>query len=159
MSCYFWSSFFVNADISYLKHTRCFCHLNLQPFRHVHDANSCILCGKGRGRKANVVDKCTCESMTVCPQCTQDTRYGGNSAGFKLFQFLEYRQRLMAFYDSDYTKSNRTFQFIQNSLSNENLKRKYEKAIKIQILISYYIINKFNSCSNSVFCLASHHIS
>lgn len=48
--------------------------LYLKPFRLVHDANSCILCGKGRGRKASVRDKCTCESMTVCQDCARDNR-------------------------------------------------------------------------------------
>ncbi|KAL4238792.1 hypothetical protein ACF0H5_003499 [Mactra antiquata] len=48
--------------------------LYLKPYRHVHDANSCILCGKGRGRKANVVDQCTCESMTVCTDCSLDNK-------------------------------------------------------------------------------------
>ncbi|XP_053394386.1 uncharacterized protein LOC128555607 [Mercenaria mercenaria] len=53
--------------------------LYLKPYRLVHDANSCILCGRGRGRKANVRDKCTCESMTVCSECTQDNRQRSQS--------------------------------------------------------------------------------
>ncbi len=38
--------------------------LFLQPYRLVHDANSCILCGGSRGRNANPRDKCVCISMT-----------------------------------------------------------------------------------------------
>ena len=45
-----------------------------QPYRRVLDANSCILCGKGRGRKSRAFDICTCESMTVCVQCDNDNR-------------------------------------------------------------------------------------
>ncbi|XP_052271715.1 uncharacterized protein LOC127872425 [Dreissena polymorpha] len=48
--------------------------LYLKPYRLVHDANSCILCGRSRGRKANVRDRCTCESMTVCDACSYDDR-------------------------------------------------------------------------------------
>ena len=43
-----------------------------QPYRLVHDANSCILCGKSRGRQSNKRDKCTCISMTFCQQCADD---------------------------------------------------------------------------------------
>ena len=43
-----------------------------QPYRKVHDANSCILCGKSRGRMANPRDKCGCISMTFCASCTKD---------------------------------------------------------------------------------------
>ncbi|XP_041377330.1 urea-proton symporter DUR3-like [Gigantopelta aegis] len=44
----------------------------LKPYRSTTDANSCILCGKGRGRLANARDKCACHSMTVCSLCFQD---------------------------------------------------------------------------------------
>ncbi|KAG1693505.1 Urea-proton symporter DUR3 [Nymphon striatum] len=46
----------------------------LKPFRSTTDSNSCILCGKGRGRMANPRDKCVCESMTFCKQCHADNR-------------------------------------------------------------------------------------
>ncbi|KAL4238295.1 hypothetical protein ACF0H5_003007 [Mactra antiquata] len=48
--------------------------LYLKPYRKVLDANSCILCGKGRGRLANIRDKCSCESMSVCQECEQDNK-------------------------------------------------------------------------------------
>ncbi|GFR85860.1 urea-proton symporter DUR3-like [Elysia marginata] len=48
--------------------------LNLKPYRMTTDVNSCILCGKGRGRMANPRDKCTCISMTFCANCHQDTK-------------------------------------------------------------------------------------
>ncbi|XP_060608093.1 uncharacterized protein LOC132760193 [Ruditapes philippinarum] len=48
--------------------------LYLKPYRRVLDANSCILCGKGRGRKSCVRDMCTCESMTVCAHCDKDNK-------------------------------------------------------------------------------------
>ncbi|KAL3875049.1 hypothetical protein ACJMK2_037988 [Sinanodonta woodiana] len=51
------------------------------PFRLVLDSNSCILCGKGRGRKANVRDKCICQSMTVCRDCASDDRQREIQAG------------------------------------------------------------------------------
>ena len=43
-----------------------------QPYRLVHDTNSCILCGRGRGRNANPRDKCECFSMTFCEECVED---------------------------------------------------------------------------------------
>ncbi|CAL1534239.1 unnamed protein product [Lymnaea stagnalis] len=46
----------------------------LKPYRHTTDTNSCILCGKGRGRMANPRDKCACISMTFCAKCNQDTK-------------------------------------------------------------------------------------
>ncbi|RUS77237.1 hypothetical protein EGW08_014990 [Elysia chlorotica] len=49
--------------------------LNLKPYRMTTDTNSCILCGKGRGRMANPRDKCICISMTYCTNCHQDTKY------------------------------------------------------------------------------------
>ncbi|KAK3604603.1 hypothetical protein CHS0354_027456, partial [Potamilus streckersoni] len=55
--------------------------LYLKPFRLVLDSNSCILCGKGRGRKANVRDKCLCQSMTVCKDCANDDRQRELQAG------------------------------------------------------------------------------
>ncbi|XP_053394381.1 uncharacterized protein LOC128555605 [Mercenaria mercenaria] len=48
--------------------------LYLKPYRKVLDANCCILCGRGRGRKACPRDKCTCESMTVCSDCDKDNK-------------------------------------------------------------------------------------
>ncbi|XP_059168393.1 LOW QUALITY PROTEIN: uncharacterized protein LOC131950305 [Physella acuta] len=46
----------------------------LKPYRHTTDTNSCILCGKGRGRMANPRDKCICVSMTYCAKCHQDNK-------------------------------------------------------------------------------------
>lgn len=45
-----------------------------QPYRLVTDANSCILCGRSRGRMANPRDRCKCESMTFCNACTEDDK-------------------------------------------------------------------------------------
>ncbi|XP_048764480.2 uncharacterized protein LOC125672302 [Ostrea edulis] len=46
----------------------------LKPYRLVTDANSCILCGRSRGRLANPRDKCKCESMTFCTACSEDDK-------------------------------------------------------------------------------------
>ncbi|CAG5131507.1 unnamed protein product [Candidula unifasciata] len=46
----------------------------LKPYRLTTDTNSCILCGRGRGRLANPRDKCVCISMTFCTSCHQDTK-------------------------------------------------------------------------------------
>ncbi|XP_064641869.1 uncharacterized protein LOC135496466 [Lineus longissimus] len=46
--------------------------IHLKPYRLTVDTNSCILCGKGRGRMANPRDKCVCESMTFCANCESD---------------------------------------------------------------------------------------
>ncbi|BFZ23564.1 hypothetical protein BsWGS_26603 [Bradybaena similaris] len=46
----------------------------LKPYRLTTDTNSCILCGRGRGRLANPRDKCVCISMTFCTACNQDTK-------------------------------------------------------------------------------------
>ncbi|XP_064598785.1 uncharacterized protein LOC135465474 [Liolophura sinensis] len=46
--------------------------IHLRPYRHVTDANGCILCGKARGRMANPRDKCECVSMTYCGDCASD---------------------------------------------------------------------------------------
>lgn len=43
-----------------------------KPYRLVHDANSCILCGRARGRAATKKDKCVCISMTFCAHCKAD---------------------------------------------------------------------------------------
>ncbi|XP_055343852.1 uncharacterized protein LOC129591971 isoform X2 [Paramacrobiotus metropolitanus] len=43
-----------------------------KPFRLVDDINSCVLCGKARGRMANPVDKCHCQSKTKCKDCSLD---------------------------------------------------------------------------------------
>ncbi|CAD5123308.1 DgyrCDS11664 [Dimorphilus gyrociliatus] len=43
-----------------------------KPYRLVHDANSCILCGRARGRAATKKDKCICISMTFCAHCKAD---------------------------------------------------------------------------------------
>eukprot|EP00105_Crassostrea_gigas_P021844 XP_011441136.1 PREDICTED: urea-proton symporter DUR3 [Crassostrea gigas] len=48
--------------------------LYLKPYRLVTDANSCILCGRSRGRMANPRDRCKCESMTFCNACTEDDK-------------------------------------------------------------------------------------
>ncbi|XP_048249148.1 urea-proton symporter DUR3-like [Haliotis rufescens] len=48
--------------------------LYLKPYRLMTDTNSCILCGKGRGRMANPRDKCVCESMTYCTACHSDDK-------------------------------------------------------------------------------------
>ncbi|KAK6177025.1 hypothetical protein SNE40_015215 [Patella caerulea] len=48
--------------------------LYLKPYRLTTDTNSCILCGKGRGRMANPRDKCKCQSMTHCAACHQDDK-------------------------------------------------------------------------------------
>ncbi|XP_069105812.1 uncharacterized protein [Argopecten irradians] len=48
--------------------------LYLKPYRLVLDANSCLLCGKARGRMANPRDKCTCESMLFCLACKEDNK-------------------------------------------------------------------------------------
>ncbi|KAH9514149.1 urea active transporter [Bulinus truncatus] len=48
--------------------------LYLKPYRLMTDTNSCILCGKGRGRMANPRDKCVCVSMAFCAKCHQDTK-------------------------------------------------------------------------------------
>ncbi|XP_033764344.1 urea-proton symporter DUR3-like [Pecten maximus] len=48
--------------------------LYLKPYRMVLDANSCLLCGKARGRKSNPRDKCTCESMLFCFTCKDDSK-------------------------------------------------------------------------------------
>ncbi|KAK7450506.1 hypothetical protein BaRGS_00039937, partial [Batillaria attramentaria] len=47
------------------------------PYRRTTDTNSCILCGKGRGRMANPRDKCVCTSMTHCAQCHADDKNSG----------------------------------------------------------------------------------
>ncbi|XP_064611598.1 uncharacterized protein LOC135475601 [Liolophura sinensis] len=46
--------------------------IHLKPYRRVNDSNSCILCGKQRGRMANPRDKCECWSMTYCADCRHD---------------------------------------------------------------------------------------
>ncbi|XP_071147925.1 uncharacterized protein [Mytilus edulis] len=46
----------------------------LKPFRMVLDSNTCILCGKARGRLAVLRDKCKCESMTNCIACKNDDK-------------------------------------------------------------------------------------
>ncbi|XP_076358090.1 uncharacterized protein LOC143250861 [Tachypleus tridentatus] len=51
----------------------------LKPFRSTNDVNSCILCGKQRGRWANPRDMCTCESMTFCKPCKEDDRSRNSS--------------------------------------------------------------------------------
>ncbi|XP_061180272.1 uncharacterized protein LOC133188802 [Saccostrea echinata] len=48
--------------------------LYLKPYRLVTDANSCILCGRSRGRLANPRDKCKCESMMYCSACSDDDK-------------------------------------------------------------------------------------
>ena len=40
----------------------------------VLDSNSCILCGKARGRLAVLRDKCKCVSMTHCTDCKMDDK-------------------------------------------------------------------------------------
>ena len=59
--------------------------ISFQPYRAVHDANSCILCGKSRGRMANPRDKCVCISMTFCAECSKDDEYVPSS--FDFFKF------------------------------------------------------------------------
>ncbi|ELU11212.1 hypothetical protein CAPTEDRAFT_212836 [Capitella teleta] len=49
-----------------------FYQVYLKPYRLVHDANSCILCGRSRGRNANPRDKCLCISMAYCIDCEAD---------------------------------------------------------------------------------------
>ncbi|XP_013412874.1 urea-proton symporter DUR3-like [Lingula anatina] len=44
----------------------------IKPFRAVLDANSCILCGRARGRLAHKQDTCNCESITHCADCEED---------------------------------------------------------------------------------------
>ncbi|XP_052808030.1 uncharacterized protein LOC128236931 [Mya arenaria] len=57
--------------------------LYLKPFRLNQDANSCILCGKMRGRKSTKLDRCACESMTVCATCASDD----SPTGLKVMYF------------------------------------------------------------------------
>uniref|UniRef100_A0A1I8JJT3 Sodium:solute symporter n=2 Tax=Macrostomum lignano TaxID=282301 RepID=A0A1I8JJT3_9PLAT len=45
-----------------------------KPYRSTTDMNTCILCGRQRGRLASVRDKCLCESMTFCQDCERDTQ-------------------------------------------------------------------------------------
>ncbi|XP_021366508.1 urea-proton symporter DUR3-like [Mizuhopecten yessoensis] len=52
--------------------------LYLKPYRLVLDSNSCLLCGKARGRMANPRDKCTCESMLYCYTCKEDDKQREN---------------------------------------------------------------------------------
>ncbi|XP_060071327.1 uncharacterized protein LOC132551230 [Ylistrum balloti] len=52
--------------------------LYLKPYRLVLDANSCLLCGKARGRMSNPRDKCTCESMLYCIACKEDNKQREN---------------------------------------------------------------------------------
>ncbi|ESO83679.1 hypothetical protein LOTGIDRAFT_169159 [Lottia gigantea] len=52
--------------------------LYLKPYRLTNDTNSCILCGKSRGRMANPRDKCKCNSMTHCSSCYQDDKNRGD---------------------------------------------------------------------------------
>ncbi|GAU91253.1 hypothetical protein RvY_03546-3 [Ramazzottius varieornatus] len=44
----------------------------VKPFRAVTDPNSCVLCGRARGRMANPIDKCECQSKTSCKECFFD---------------------------------------------------------------------------------------
>ncbi|XP_074654736.1 uncharacterized protein LOC141908541 [Tubulanus polymorphus] len=46
--------------------------IHLKPYRKVLDANSCVLCGRQRGRMANPRDKCVCTSKNYCQSCTTD---------------------------------------------------------------------------------------
>uniref|UniRef100_A0A1I8GDX2 MCU domain-containing protein n=3 Tax=Macrostomum lignano TaxID=282301 RepID=A0A1I8GDX2_9PLAT len=48
--------------------------VHLKPYRAFSDANSCILCGKAKGRLANPMDRCACESMTFCAECRMDNQ-------------------------------------------------------------------------------------
>uniref|UniRef100_A0A1I8I9R1 Urea active transporter n=1 Tax=Macrostomum lignano TaxID=282301 RepID=A0A1I8I9R1_9PLAT len=54
-------------------------HLKVRPYRAALDSNSCILCGKAKGRMANPRDKCSCESMTFCLECKQDNEAIANN--------------------------------------------------------------------------------
>ncbi|CAH1774641.1 unnamed protein product [Owenia fusiformis] len=47
--------------------------VSAEPHRLVTDANSCILCGKAKGRMSRLNrDKCRCQSMTYCIDCHRD---------------------------------------------------------------------------------------
>ncbi|XP_033624975.1 urea-proton symporter DUR3-like [Asterias rubens] len=48
--------------------------IHLKPYRSSADTNSCLLCGKSRGRMANKRDMCSCCNMGNCNSCTTDTR-------------------------------------------------------------------------------------
>ncbi len=44
----------------------------LRPYRLTTDSNTCILCGKLRGRMSNPRDKCVCLSGKHCIDCNKD---------------------------------------------------------------------------------------
>ncbi|XP_022084721.1 urea-proton symporter DUR3-like [Acanthaster planci] len=48
--------------------------IHLKPYRSSADINSCLLCGKSRGRMANKRDMCSCCTMGNCTSCTSDDR-------------------------------------------------------------------------------------